>query len=110
MQTARTITVPVYGLNFATCGQIIERRLSALPGVTRADASYVSQTVTITYDEHHLEEDALRDLVRDCGFACGEPMTPTDMLHASAEIETARERGTTATSIPRTSRVGEACA
>jgi P-type Cu2+ transporter len=101
MQTARTITVPVYGLNFATCGQIIERRLSALPGVTRADASYVSQTVTITYDEHHLEEDALRDLVRDCGFACGEPMTPTDMLHASAEIETARERGTTATSIPR---------
>ncbi|HEU5440074.1 MAG TPA: heavy metal translocating P-type ATPase [Ktedonobacterales bacterium] len=105
VQPARTITVPVYGLNFATCAQIIERRLNALPGVTRADASYVSQTVTITYDERRLSEDALRDLVRDCGFACGEPMTATDMLHASAEIEMARERGTSVTSTPAPSEV-----
>ena len=34
----KTITVPVYGLNFATCGQTIERRLSALPGVMQVDA------------------------------------------------------------------------
>lgn len=81
----KTITLPVYGLNDATCGQIIERRLGALPGVTRADASYVTQTVTIAYDERHNSEEALRAQVTDCGFACGEPMTAAHMLHASAQ-------------------------
>ena len=91
MQTTKTITVPVYGLNFATCGQSIERRLGALPGVLRADASYVSQTVTITFDEHHLSEDTVRALVQDCGFACGEPMNAAQMLDAAAEV--GQERG-----------------
>ncbi|MGO8947285.1 MAG: hypothetical protein ACLQUY_06410 [Ktedonobacterales bacterium] len=43
--TSTTITVPVYSLNFATCGQTIERRLGALPGVLQVDANYVTQTV-----------------------------------------------------------------
>jgi P-type Cu2+ transporter len=89
MQTARTITLPVYGLNVATCGQIIEHRLRSLPGVVRANASYVSQTVTVTYDEGRTQEQTLRDLVKDCGFACGQPMTPSHLLHAAAEEERA---------------------
>jgi hypothetical protein len=31
MEFLNTITVPVYGLNFAPCGQTIERRLRELP-------------------------------------------------------------------------------
>jgi Cu2+-exporting ATPase len=87
MQAAKTITVPVYGLNFATCGQIIERRLGTLPGVSQVDANYGTQTVTVTFDEHHLSEDAVRGLLRDCGFACGEPMTAEHMLEAGAQFE-----------------------
>ncbi len=64
---------------------IIERRLGALPGVTRADASYVAQSITIAYDERQINEQTLRAQVTDCGFACGEEMTATQMLHASAQ-------------------------
>ncbi len=81
----KTITAQVYGLNDATCGQIIERRLSALPGVMRAEASYVSQTVTIAFDEGQIREDGLRDLIKDCGFLCGEPMTVEQMLRSTAQ-------------------------
>lgn len=78
------VTLPVEGLNFATCARSIEKRLGALTAISQVDASYVSQTVTITYDEQHISESVLRDLVKDCGFACGEPMAAGKMLQASA--------------------------
>ncbi len=96
----QTITLPVRGMNFATCGRIIERRLGVIPGVMRADASYVSQTVTIAFDERQIREPTLRDLVKDCGFACGEAMSAEDMLHAVAETERARETAPTAPGVP----------
>src|SRR5262249_39781311 len=85
----RTVTLPVQGLNFATCAAIIEKRLSALEPVSAVDASYASQTVTITFDERRLSVETLRALVKDCGFACGHPMTPSHLLHAAAEAERA---------------------
>src|SRR5262245_16489609 len=85
----RTITLPVQGLNFATCARSIEKRLDALAPITRVNASYVSQTVTITYDETRLSEHALRACVQDCGFGCGEPLAAADLLAATAEAERA---------------------
>jgi Cu2+-exporting ATPase len=79
-----TITVPVEGLNFASCAQSIEKRVGAFSGVQYVDASYVTQTVTITFDERALSEAVVQDLVRDCGFACGEPCDPVQMLAAAA--------------------------
>ncbi|HEX5442041.1 MAG TPA: heavy metal translocating P-type ATPase, partial [Ktedonobacterales bacterium] len=81
----RTVTLPVEGLNFATCARGIEKRLGALAAVSAADASYVTQTVTVTYDERQIAEDALRDLVTDCGFACGGPLTAMDRPQASVQ-------------------------
>jgi Cu2+-exporting ATPase len=94
MELLNTITVPVYGLNFATCGQTIERRLRELPGVMRVDANYVTQTVTVTFDEHQMSEEVVRSLLKDCGFACGDPMTAACLLQAGAEFE--QQRDTTA--------------
>jgi P-type Cu2+ transporter len=73
----RVVTLPVEGMNVATCARGIEKRLGALEAVTQTDANYVSQSVTITYDEQQISEAVLRDLVRDCGFACGDSMAPT---------------------------------
>ena len=81
----QTVTLPVEGMNFATCTRSIEKRLGALAAIREVDASYVSQTVTITFDETHISEDVLRDLVKDCGFACGEPLVAVDRLRASAQ-------------------------
>src|SRR5258708_1642080 len=83
----KTMTAPVQGMNFATCATSIEKRLGALPAISEVNASYATQTVTITYDEHRLDEGTLRALVQDCGFACGQPMTAVHLLHAAAEAE-----------------------
>src|SRR5258706_2139125 len=85
----KTMTAPVQGMNFATCATSIEKHLGALPAISEVNASYATQTVTITYDEHRLDEETLRALVQDCGFACGQPMTAAHLLHAAAEAERA---------------------
>lgn len=69
-----TVTLPVKGLNFAGCAREIEKNLGKLEPIKQVDASYVSQTVTITYDESMLSETQLREMVKDCGFACGAPL------------------------------------
>src|SRR6266852_9335904 len=70
-----TVTLPVKRLNFAECAREIEKHLGKLAPIALVAASYVSQTVTITYDESMLSEAQLREMVKDCGFACGEPLT-----------------------------------
>jgi Cu2+-exporting ATPase len=70
-----TVTLPVKGLNFAGCAREIEKHLGKLEPIQQVEASYVSQTVTIVYDETKLSEAQLREMVKDCGFACGAPLT-----------------------------------
>jgi P-type Cu2+ transporter len=71
----KTVTVQVKGLNFAGCGREIEKRLGQLAPILAVEASYVTQTATITYDDTQMTEAQLRKLVEDCGFACGEPLS-----------------------------------
>ena len=52
-------------------------------------ASYVTQTATITFDERVMSETTLRELVTDCGFACGETCDPARML-AQAAVSSSR--------------------
>jgi len=81
----KTVTVPVKGLNFAGCGREIEKRLGKLVLIRVVEASYVSQTVTITYDDTQMTEAQLRKLVEDCGFACGEPLSLGTRLSTTGE-------------------------
>src|SRR6266852_2825245 len=89
-----TVTLPVKGLNFAGCAREIEKHLGKLAPIAHVEASYVSQTVTITYDETRLGEAQLRERVKDCGFACGAPLTrfpgPSGTVSQRTETETAR--------------------
>lgn len=73
----KTVTMPVKGLNFAGCAREIEKRLGKVQAIKSVEASYVSQTATITYDPAQISEEELRTLVSDCGFACGEPLMIT---------------------------------
>ena len=92
----KTITVPVEGLNFASCAQSIEKRLGTFSGVREVAASYVTQTATITFDERALSEATIRELVRDCGFACGRTCDPVEMLAQAASTSTATSASTSA--------------
>src|SRR5260221_341722 len=91
-----TVTLPVKGLNFAECAREMEKHLGKLAPIAQVHASYVSQTVTITYDETRLGEAQLRELVKDCGFACGAPLTRFTGPGAtvSQRTEAARAHGT----------------
>jgi len=71
----KTAMLPVKGLNFAGCAREIEKHLGKLAPIAHVEASYVSQTATITYDETQLDEAQLREMVKECGFACGAPLT-----------------------------------
>ena len=90
-----TVTLPVKGLNFAGCAREIEKHLGQLEPIAHVAASYVSQTVTITYDETRLGEAELREMVKDCGFACGAPLTrfPGPGATVSPQAEAARAHG-----------------
>jgi P-type Cu2+ transporter len=83
-----TATLPVKGLNFAGCAREIEKNLSKLDGIAQVEASYVSQTVTVTYDETRLSDTQLKELVKDCGFLCGEPWSETSNPALSAQLST----------------------
>src|SRR5215470_13840162 len=84
----RTATLPVKGLNFAGCAREIEKNLSKLDGIALVEASYVSQTVTVTYDEHRLSDTQLRELIKDCGFLCGAPWSETSNPALAAQRST----------------------
>jgi Cu2+-exporting ATPase len=74
----KTATFPVKGLNFAGCAREIEKNLSKLVGIVQVDASYVLQTATVTYDERSLSETHIQELIKDCGFVCGESWNKRD--------------------------------
>src|SRR5258707_7672420 len=84
----KTATLPVKGLNFAGCAREIEKNLSKLDGIAQVEASYVSQTVTVTYDETRLRDTQLKELIKDCGFLCGDPWSETSNPALSAQLST----------------------
>jgi len=73
----KTVTLAVKGLNFAGCAREIEKSLGKLAPITKVEASYVSQTATFTYDETILSEAQLKEMVKGCGFDCGQSLTDT---------------------------------
>src|SRR5436305_2098499 len=100
----KTVTLPVKGLNFAGCGREIEKRLGKLAPIRSVEASYVTQTVTITYDDTRLTEAQLRKLVEDCCFACGEPLSfgtrPSTTAEQGPHAPGARRPGQVAPPMP----------
>src|SRR5215467_11643052 len=102
----KTATLPVKGLNFAGCAREIEKNLSRLVGIAQVEASYVSQTVTVTYDEHRVSDTQLRELIKDCGFFCGEPWSETSNPALSAQLSTLQATMPHAGSMPAMEHIG----
>src|SRR5258708_39664470 len=83
-----TARLPVKGLNFAGCAREIAKNLSKLDGIAQGEASYVSQTVTVTYDETRLSDTQLKELIKDCGFLCADPCSATSNPALSSQFST----------------------
>lgn len=61
----KTTTVDVTSFQTPLDPLVVEKRLRALPGVTRASANFASASATVHYDETTTSVDALREAVRD---------------------------------------------
>lgn len=66
----KTLTLEVRGLFEKLDHLAVERHLSALDGVQRAEANPASASVTVHYDETAVDDDALRRTIDACGFHC----------------------------------------
>ena len=62
----------VTGMSCAACQAAVERAVSALNGVSEAAVSLMTHSMTLTYDEAVLSEDALFAAVRNAGYGAGE--------------------------------------
>ena len=70
-------TIAVLNLDCAACEERLERALGSLPGVERASASCLTETVTVRYDAQRVSMDALHRCVRRAGCALpGDDVVP----------------------------------
>ena len=81
----KTLTLEVRGLFEELDHLAVERHLSALGGVHRAEANPASASVTVQYDETVLGEAALRKTVDACGFHCAGERMPNHICQADHE-------------------------
>lgn len=72
----RNITLAVHDMLTMHCAQVVEATLRGLPGVRRADANAVAQTVVVEFEEASIDEARLQAAVADCGFVCGGECRP----------------------------------
>ena len=67
-QENRSVTYKVTGFTCVTCATGLEVTLLRHEGVTRARASYPEGTVVVGFDDSAISEDALKEIIADCGF------------------------------------------
>ena len=70
------MTLEVRGLFEELDHLAVERHVSALDGVFRAEANPASESVTVQYDETVLGDAALRKAIDACGFHCAGERVP----------------------------------
>ena len=73
------------GLNWASEKNIVEKVLSARPGVMSVDANPVSQTATVKFDTRATSIAELRGWVEECGLHCAGQSVPTHVCDAMQE-------------------------
>lgn len=58
----------VMGMHCVSCAMTLEGALEDLAGVLSADASYAKAKVSIEYDEHQVDEQALAQAADSVGY------------------------------------------
>jgi P-type Cu2+ transporter len=73
------------GLQYATEQAVVERALTARPGVLAVEANPVAQTATVTYDPSRTSLADLRRWVEECGYHCAGQSVPLHVCEPMAE-------------------------
>jgi P-type Cu+ transporter len=68
MPATKTLNLKVDGMSCAHCARTVEKALKAVPGITVAEASFASGSVTVGYSGDKPTYDALEPAVRKGGY------------------------------------------
>ena len=71
----KTVNIEVGGLLSALSARGVEKQLTKLTGVKKAEVNYVAGSATVVYDETAIDLKAIKARVHECGYHCaGESM------------------------------------
>lgn len=71
----KTEKFQVTGMTCAACQANVTKCVAKLPGVEQVDVSLLANSMTVTYDDGALSEDAIVGAVEDIGYGA-EPASP----------------------------------
>jgi copper chaperone CopZ len=63
-----THTMIIRGMTCGNCARSVERKLAAVPGVTKATVDLQRSSASVAYEAGRVETDALAQAVRQLGF------------------------------------------
>ncbi|MBF6591555.1 MAG: hypothetical protein IVW57_13655, partial [Ktedonobacterales bacterium] len=98
----QTIVMEARGLPRGSSGPALETYLRRQQGICAAEASYVGETVTISFDEAIISVSELRRLIEAFGCVCHgeslpEHLSRTDEVHSITEAQPSAPLGHAAT-------------
>jgi len=73
-EDAGEVLIPVDGMTCLSGEITIERALTGLDGVYRADASIKEKSVVVRYDPNRVSLSQMREEVEKAGYSAGEPI------------------------------------
>ncbi|MCL5998100.1 MAG: heavy metal translocating P-type ATPase, partial [Chloroflexi bacterium] len=76
------------GLVRGSSGPALQTFLQRQRGIHHAEASYMSDTVTVGYDEAAISEDDIRHLIEECGYHCRGEVLPKHLCAPEAGAAT----------------------
>lgn len=87
MSTKTTLTLPVAGMDCASCAAHIEDAVRRLPGVEYVQVLVAAERATITYDPEHVERTQIVSAIQHAGYR-----VPDDTQAELVEIQAPSER------------------
>ena len=63
-----SVTLPVKGMDCASCASIISRSVAKLPGVSQSDVNIATEKATLTFDTDLISLDQISQKVTDLGY------------------------------------------
>jgi len=64
----QTVTLAVSNMTCASCPYMVEKSLTALPGVTKVAVSFEKKSATVTFDDQRTTTDALIAATTNAGY------------------------------------------
>lgn len=62
------ITLPIKGMHCASCVMKIEKKLKSTEGVADAMVNIANEKATVTFDESKLDEQKIKQAIRETGY------------------------------------------